>query len=76
MRFINFMATNTGRGIRIAAGLALIALGAAFGGGWWALAVVGLVPLAAGAFDFCILAPLVHQPFNGRRFRSKLHGAG
>jgi len=76
MRFIDFMAGNTGRGIRIAAGLALIALGAALGGGWWAVAAVGLVPLAAGAFDFCLLAPLAHQPFSGRRIRSRAHGAG
>lgn len=76
MRFIEFMAGNVGRGIRIVAGLALITLGAAFGGGWWTLAVVGLVPLAAGAFDFCVLAPLVHQPFSGRRVRAKFHGAG
>jgi len=75
MRFIDFMAGNAGRGIRIVAGLALIALGAALGGGWWALAVIGLVPLAAGVFDFCILAPLAHQPFNGRRVRAKLHSA-
>lgn len=73
MRFIDFMAGNVGRGIRIAAGLALIALGVALGGGWWALAVIGLVPLAAGAFDFCVLAPLAHQPFSGRRVRANSH---
>lgn len=75
MRFIDFMAGDAGRGIRIVAGLALIALGAALGGGWWAIAVIGLVPLAAGVFNICILAPLAHQPFSGRRVRPNLHSA-
>jgi len=34
----------------------------ALGGAWLALSIVGLVPLTAGAFGFCLLAPLFHQP--------------
>jgi hypothetical protein len=30
---------------------------------------VGLVPLAAGIFDFCVLAPLMGKPFWGREIR-------
>jgi hypothetical protein len=69
MKFSQFMASTIGRGIRILAGLALIVVGIALGGGWWALAVVGLVPLLAGAFDVCIFNPLFHQPLSGRVVR-------
>ena len=69
MKFSQFMASTIGRGIRILAGLALIVVGIALGGGWWALAVVGLVPLLAGAFDVCIFNPLFHQRLSGRVVR-------
>ncbi len=69
MKFSHFMASSLGRGVRIVAGLALIIIGIALGGGWWALAVVGLVPLLAGAFDLCLFNPLFHQPFSGRLVR-------
>jgi hypothetical protein len=73
MGFIGFMAGTAGRIVRAAAGIALIVAGAVLGGGWWALAVVGLVPLAAAAFDVCLFAPLAHQPLGGRALRARLH---
>ena len=42
--FFAFIASAAGRITRIAAGAVLIAVGVLLGGGWWALAVVGLVP--------------------------------
>ncbi len=61
-----FMASPTGRGLRIAAGSALIAAGIARrDGSGAALAVVGLVPLLAGALNLCMLAPLLDAPFKG-----------
>ncbi|WP_137125837.1 DUF2892 domain-containing protein [Roseomonas sp. HF4] len=39
------------RGLRIVAGLVILALGLAGPLGWWGL--VGLVPLATGVFRFC-----------------------
>ncbi len=62
MAFVNLMQSTAGRAVRAAAGLVLIAVGLILGGGWLALAVIGLLPLAAGVFDFCLLAPLAHQP--------------
>ena len=62
MAFVTMMQSGAGRIARAAVGVAMIAAGLALGGGWLALALVGLVPLAAGAFDFCLAAPLVHQP--------------
>ncbi len=74
MRLVQFMESSAGRLARGIAGLVLVGLGAWLGvavaGGWWTLAAVGLVPLAAGAFDFCLLAPLF-----GERLRHVPHGA-
>jgi len=63
---LKFLGSRPGRVVRAGAGIAMIAIGLALGGGWVALAVVGIVPLAAGVFDFCLLAPLVRVPFAAR----------
>jgi len=66
-----FLASTAGRTTRIVAGLILIGLGLMLVGGTWGyvLAVVGLVPLAAGFFDFCVFAPLFGLPFLGPLLR-------
>jgi hypothetical protein len=71
MGFEEFMASGVGRTLRIVAGIALIILGAILGGGWWALAVVGLVPFLAGVFDICVMAPLFGQPVSGKAIRQQ-----
>ena len=60
MAFINFMNSAAGRAIRIIAGLALILIGLiAIGGtGGIIVAVIGLVPLGAGAANVCIVGKL------------------
>ena len=70
--FVNFMASTTGRIVRIVAGLALIGWGLLGLGGTSGLivAIVGLVPLAAGLFDFCVFAPLFGNPLSGRKIRA------
>lgn len=69
MAFAKFMSGSLGRGIRIVAGLLLIVIGL-FGGVSSPLniilAVVGLVPLVAGIFNFCVFAPLFGGPFSGK----------
>ena len=70
MGFSKFMASSAGRAIRIIAGLALIVIGGVIGGGWWALAVIGLIPLAAGPFDICLFNVLFHQPLSGKAVRA------
>ncbi|HEC22205.1 MAG TPA: DUF2892 domain-containing protein [Chloroflexi bacterium] len=67
MGFVRFMSSTTGRILRIVAGLALIAVGLLVVGGTGGiiLAVVGLVPLAAGLFGFCLFAPLFGASFKG-----------
>jgi hypothetical protein len=34
------------------------------------VAVVGLVPLVAGVFDFCVFAPLFGDPLSGAQIRA------
>lgn len=66
MGFVHVMRSPLGRGIRIIAGLALVVLGVTIGGaGGVALAVAGLVPLAAGTFGFCVFAPLFGADLRG-----------
>ena len=65
MELVHFMQTSAGRVVRVALGLALIAVGVGLGGGWLALAVVGLVPLAAGLAGLCLVAPLFHSSMRG-----------
>ena len=70
--FVSFMASATGRIVRIVAGIVLVAWG------WFGLggtigiivAVIGLVPLLAGVFDFCVFAPLFGNPLSGARIRA------
>ena len=70
--FVKFMASGAGRITRIVAGLALIAAGllGVHGTGGTILAVVGLLPLVAGVFDFCIFAPLFGAPLSGPKIRA------
>lgn len=69
--FARFMASSAGRILRIVAGLVIIAVGVLLIQGvvGWIIAVIGLVPLAAGVFDFCIFGPVFSGPFWGRQLR-------
>jgi hypothetical protein len=69
-----FLAGPAGRLVRVIAGVVLIVVGLAVVGGvgGWILAVVGLVPLVAGIFDWCFFAPLFGLPFLGPRLREML----
>ena len=70
--FVTFLASNTGRTVRIVAGIALVVWG------WFGLAgttgtivaIIGLVPLLAGIFDFCVFAPLFGAPLSGLKIRA------
>lgn len=66
MTFAAFMSGGLGRGLRVVAGLVLIVLGirmhTAIG---TIVAIAGIVPLAAGAFNWCLAAPLFGGPISG-----------
>lgn len=70
--FAQLIAGTGGRVGRVVAGLALVGLGlgAIRGTGGVIVAVIGLVPIAAGIFDFCLLGPLFRAPFWGREIRA------
>ncbi len=72
MAFATFMSGGLGRGIRIVAGLVLIVLGirmhTAIG---TIVAIAGLVPLAAGTFNWCLAAPLFGGPMSGGDIRNR-----
>ncbi len=70
--FVSFMSSNAGRILRIAAGLALILWGWLGLGGMVGVIVglIGLLPLAAGVFDFCAFAPLFGDPLRGSKVRA------
>lgn len=69
---IQFITSATGRLLRIVAGLFLIWVGLYDGVGEW-LIVVGLIPLAAGIFNFCLLAPLFGYSFFPRKAHHPAH---
>lgn len=70
--FVKFMASPAGRIVRVAAGLVLVAYGLLAMGGIAGIvvAIVGLVPLLAGLFDFCVFAPLFGAPLSGPDIRA------
>jgi len=70
--FAQLMAATGGRAARVVAGIALIGLGVGVVGGTGGLilAVVGLVPLIAGAVDVCIFSALFGGPFRGPDIRA------
>lgn len=69
---VSFLASASGRIIRIVAGIALVAWGLVglSGATGIVVAVIGLVPLLAGLFDFCVFAPLFGAPLSGPRIRA------
>lgn len=69
--FVRFMASGLGRVVRIVAGIALIAAGllGVQGTGGVILGAVGMVPLLAGLFDFCVFAPLFGFSLSGTKIR-------
>ena len=70
--FVSFMASTTGRIVRIVVGLVLVAWGWLGLGGVTGIivAIIGLVPLLAGIFDFCVFAPLFGNPLSGAKIRA------
>jgi len=65
MAFAEFMATPLGRGLRIVFGGFLIYLGLNVlqGIAGTVVAVLGIVPIATGLLNICLLGPLFRAPF-------------
>jgi len=72
MAFAKWMASGWGRVARIIAGFTLIGFGLYLQNTWGVVvSIVGLAPLAAGIFNFCLFAPPFGGPLNGRRLTPK-----
>ncbi len=69
---VSFLASPAGRITRIVAGVGLVLWGLLGLNGTTGVvvAIVGLVPLAAGLFDFCVFAPLFKAPLSGAKIRA------
>jgi len=67
--FARFMSSPAGRLLRVVVGLAIIGYGYTHRAETTGvvLMVVGLVPLAAGAFNWCLISALLGGPFSGAR---------
>jgi hypothetical protein len=69
--FSQFMASPAGRVLRVVAGAAMIGGGIALdSGAGTALAVVGALPLSAGALDLCYVSGLLGGPWKGSEIRA------
>lgn len=67
MRFAEFMASPLGRGLRVVVGGVLIYVGLSVvqGVAGTILAAVGVVPIATGLLNVCLLGPLIGAPMKG-----------
>lgn len=71
--FFKFMASPAGRITRIVAGVGLILWGTVFSEEISIpLLLIGLIPLSAGLFDVCYLAPLGGKPLSGEKIRQEV----
>lgn len=69
--FGQFMASVPGRMVRVVAGSGLVAWGLWMGGpGGYALAAVGLILLAAGASDRCVITGIAEGRWTGTSVRA------
>ena len=70
---VGFMASRSGRWTRMLAGAGMLMGGLASGSpkGKW-LALAGVVPLLAGAFDVCLFGPFFGLPVKGEAIRRKV----
>ena len=76
MNFIKFMTSGTGRTARIVLGLVIMSVGlfAVQGTIGTVMAIVALVPISGGVFDFCLAGLAMGYPLNGAEARKKLAG--
>ena len=67
MAFAEFMATPLGRGLRVVFGglLIYVGLNVVHGVAGTVVALLGIVPIATGILNICILGPLLGVPLRG-----------
>lgn len=67
MRFAVFMASPLGRGLRVVAGAVLIFVGLRVvqGVAGTVIALAGILPIATGLMNICLIGPLLGAPMKG-----------
>lgn len=67
MRFAEFMASPLGRGLRVVFGGVLIYVGLSVvqGVAGTLIAAAGIVPIATGLLNVCLIGPLIGAPMKG-----------
>ncbi|MGZ6133038.1 MAG: YgaP family membrane protein [Myxococcaceae bacterium] len=67
MRFAEFMASPLGRGLRVVFGGVLIYVGLSVvqGVAGTIIAAAGIVPIATGLLNVCLIGPLIGAPMKG-----------
>jgi hypothetical protein len=76
MQFVKFITSGMGRAARIALGIVIMLLGLIVVQGTIGtiMAVVALIPIAGGLFDFCLIGFALGYPLKGSEARKKLTG--
>lgn len=65
-KLFKFLASMQGRAIRVLLGMLILSFGFEVNPVWL---VVGVIPLLAGVFDVCVLAPVFGLPYSGSQLR-------
>jgi hypothetical protein len=67
MKFAEFMASPLGRGLRVVFGGVLIYLGLSVvqGVAGTVIGALGIVPIATGLLNVCLIGPLIGAPMKG-----------
>ena len=73
MAFAKFMAGPIGRGVRILAGVIVLALGLFAAQTPWnfVLIALGVVFVAVGVFNICLIAPFIRAPLSGKQAQAR-----
>ena len=76
MAFVKFMTSGMGRVARILLGLVILSVGLSVVKGvpGTILALVALIPISGGLFDFCLIGFTLGYPLQGAAARKKLAG--
>ena len=74
MAFVKFMTSGLGRAARIALGIVILSVGLLVIKGipGTLMALVALIPIAGGVFDYCLVGAALGYPFWGAEARKKL----
>jgi hypothetical protein len=76
MAFVKFMTSGMGRAARIVLGIIILSVGLLVVKGvpGTIMALVALIPISGGLFDFCLIGFALGYPLQGTAARKKLAG--